>query len=127
VWRAEFSVFGRAPSSNRAPRERGFSQRCGLLRERALVRPRVITHHAPVDRHLLGAIQLSAMVNVSGVVCVLLATAAGLGAQTVSLQEGALRDWTSQRDMLIKIAAAMPEETGRQTADVSGRLLVSRY
>jgi uncharacterized damage-inducible protein DinB len=50
------------------------------------------------------------MVNVSALVCVLLATAAGLGAQTVSLQEGALRDWISQRDMLMKIAAAMPEE-----------------
>lgn len=32
------------------------------------------------------------------------------GAQAVSLKDGALRDWNSQRDTLMKIAAAMPEE-----------------
>ena len=40
----------------------------------------------------------------------LLAAASGADAQTVSLKDGALRDWNSQRDMLMKIAAAMPEE-----------------
>jgi hypothetical protein len=50
------------------------------------------------------------MLKAPALVCVLLAGSAGLDAQTVSLQEGALRDWTSQRDTLMKIAAAMPEE-----------------
>ena len=36
--------------------------------------------------------------------------ASAAGAQTPSLQDGALRDWTSQRDMLLKIAAALPED-----------------
>jgi len=35
---------------------------------------------------------------------------ASASAQTVSLKEGALNDWNSQRDMLMKIAAAMPAE-----------------
>ena len=35
---------------------------------------------------------------------------ASASAQTVSLKEGALKDWNSQRDMLMKIAAAMPED-----------------
>ena len=35
---------------------------------------------------------------------------ASASAQTVSLKEGALKDWNSQRDMLMKIAAAMPPE-----------------
>ena len=35
---------------------------------------------------------------------------ASASAQTVSLKEGALKDWNSQRDMLMKIAAAMPAE-----------------
>jgi len=30
-------------------------------------------------------------------------------AQEVSIKDGALKDWTSQRDMMMKIAAAMPE------------------
>jgi len=38
-------------------------------------------------------------------------TAAGTAAaQSVSVQDNALKDWTSQRDMLIKIANAMPED-----------------
>ena len=36
--------------------------------------------------------------------------ASTVGAQTPSLQDGALKDWTSQRDMLVKIAAALPED-----------------
>ncbi len=43
-------------------------------------------------------------------VCMLLASPLGLGAQVTSLQDGALRDWTSQRDTLLKLAAAMPAE-----------------
>jgi uncharacterized damage-inducible protein DinB len=35
---------------------------------------------------------------------------ASVNAQTVSLKDGALNDWNSQRDMMMKIAAAMPEE-----------------
>jgi len=35
---------------------------------------------------------------------------ASASAQTVSLKEGALKDWDSQRDMLMKISAAMPAE-----------------
>jgi len=35
---------------------------------------------------------------------------ASASAQTVSLKEGALNDWNSQRDTLMKIAAAMPAE-----------------
>jgi hypothetical protein len=31
-------------------------------------------------------------------------------AQAVSIKDGALRDWNSQRDTLMKIAAAMPGE-----------------
>jgi uncharacterized damage-inducible protein DinB len=50
------------------------------------------------------------MVKLPAFVCVLMAATVGLGAQTGSLQEGTLKDWTSQRDMLLKIAAAMPEE-----------------
>jgi uncharacterized damage-inducible protein DinB len=41
---------------------------------------------------------------------VLLVSAGGAGAQTVSLRDGALKDWNSQRDTLMKIAAAMPAE-----------------
>lgn len=44
-------------------------------------------------------------------VVALLGVAVGLvGAQASSLQQGVLRDWNSQRDTLVKIAAAMPEE-----------------
>jgi uncharacterized damage-inducible protein DinB len=43
-------------------------------------------------------------------VCMLLATTIGVGAEGISLQDGALRDWTSQRETLLKIAAAMPTE-----------------
>lgn len=43
--------------------------------------------------------------------CAMLAAAAAAPAQTVSLRDGALKDWTSQRDTLIKIAGAMPAET----------------
>ena len=50
------------------------------------------------------------MFKALALVCVLVAGSTSLAGQTVSLQEGALRDWTSQRDMLVKIAAAMPEE-----------------
>jgi uncharacterized damage-inducible protein DinB len=50
------------------------------------------------------------MVKLLAVVCVLMAAAAGVDAQKGLLQEGALRDWNSQRDMLLKLAAAMPEE-----------------
>jgi hypothetical protein len=39
---------------------------------------------------------------------VLLASVAG--AQTPSVQDGALRDWTSQRDMMVNIASALPQE-----------------
>jgi uncharacterized damage-inducible protein DinB len=43
--------------------------------------------------------------------CALLAaTAVATFAQTVSVQDGALKDWTSQRDTLMKIASAMPED-----------------
>jgi len=38
------------------------------------------------------------------------AMAVAARAQTVSVQDGALRDWTSQRDTLMKIASAMPED-----------------
>ncbi len=37
-------------------------------------------------------------------------TGAAAAAQTVSVLDGATRDWTSQRDTLIKIANAMPED-----------------
>ena len=50
------------------------------------------------------------MLKLPAFVCVLMAATVGLGAQTGLLQEGTLKDWTSQRDMLLKIAAAMPEE-----------------
>jgi len=40
----------------------------------------------------------------------MLIAAASANAQTVSLKDGALKDWNSQRDMLMKIAAAMPVE-----------------
>lgn len=40
---------------------------------------------------------------------VLLATA-GLTAQTVSLQDNALQDWTRLKDTMMKIAEAMPED-----------------
>jgi uncharacterized damage-inducible protein DinB len=40
----------------------------------------------------------------------LAATAVATLAQTVSIQDGALKDWTSQRDTLMKIASAMPED-----------------
>jgi hypothetical protein len=43
--------------------------------------------------------------------CVLLMVAAAqTTAQTVSVREGALKDWTSQRDMMLAIAKAMPVE-----------------
>ena len=50
------------------------------------------------------------MLRKAASVCLLVVMAVGVHGQTVSLQEGALRDWTSQRDMLMKIAAAMPPE-----------------
>ena len=50
------------------------------------------------------------MVKPLAVVCVLMAATVGVDAQKGLLQEGALKDWTSQRDMLLKLAAAMPEE-----------------
>jgi uncharacterized damage-inducible protein DinB len=50
------------------------------------------------------------MVKLPALVCVLITATVGLGAQTGLLQEGTLKDWTSQRDLLLKIAAAMPEE-----------------
>jgi uncharacterized damage-inducible protein DinB len=50
------------------------------------------------------------MVKLLAVVCVLMAATAGVDAQKGLLQEGALRDWNSQRDLLLKLAAAMPEE-----------------
>jgi uncharacterized damage-inducible protein DinB len=40
----------------------------------------------------------------------LAATALASFAQTVSIQDGALKDWIAQKDTLMKIAAAMPEE-----------------
>jgi hypothetical protein len=39
-----------------------------------------------------------------------IATTIGLAAEPISLQDGALRDWTSQRETLLKIAVAMPTE-----------------
>ena len=36
--------------------------------------------------------------------------AGAAAAQTVSVQDNALKDWTSQRDTLVKIANAMPED-----------------
>jgi uncharacterized damage-inducible protein DinB len=36
--------------------------------------------------------------------------ASTVGAQTPSVQDGALRDWTSQREMMVKIATALPDE-----------------
>ena len=36
---------------------------------------------------------------------------AAVAAQTPSVRDGALRDWMSQRDMLVKIAAALPQDT----------------
>ena len=33
-----------------------------------------------------------------------------VASQTPSLRDGALRDWTSQRDMLVKISAALPQD-----------------
>jgi len=38
------------------------------------------------------------------------ATAPVASAQAVSVQDGALKDWASQRDTLMKIASAMPED-----------------
>jgi uncharacterized damage-inducible protein DinB len=42
--------------------------------------------------------------------CAALAATASAPAQTVSIQDGALKDWTSQRDTVMKIAEAMPED-----------------
>jgi uncharacterized damage-inducible protein DinB len=39
-----------------------------------------------------------------------MAMAAAASAQSISIKEGALKDWTSQRDTLLKIAKAMPED-----------------
>ena len=64
----------------------------------------------PVHGQAAIVIQHPAMLKLPVFVCVLLAATVGLGGQTGLLQEGALSDWTSQRDMLLKIAAAMPEE-----------------
>ena len=50
-------------------------------------------------RHLLSALAICATLSAG--------TAA---AQTVSVQDNALKDWTSQRDTLVKIANAMPED-----------------
>ena len=36
--------------------------------------------------------------------------ASPVAAQTPSVRDGALRDWMSQRDMLVKIAAALPQD-----------------
>ena len=36
--------------------------------------------------------------------------ASAVGAQTPSVHDGALKDWTSQRDMMVKIAQALPQE-----------------
>ena len=47
----------------------------------------------------------------SGIVVVIGAvTTCAVRAQEVSIKDGALKDWTSQRDMMMKIAAAMPED-----------------
>ena len=51
-------------------------------------------------RHLCSAL---------AILCATLAAGAA-AAQTVSVQDNALKDWTSQRDTLIKIANAMPED-----------------
>jgi uncharacterized damage-inducible protein DinB len=51
-------------------------------------------------RHLIAA---------SAMLCATLAAGAAT-AQTVSVQDNALKDWTSQRDTLVKIANAMPED-----------------
>ena len=40
----------------------------------------------------------------------LIASASGAHAQSVSLRDGALKDWSSQRDTLMKISSAMPVE-----------------
>ena len=40
----------------------------------------------------------------------LMVAADGADAQTVSLRDGALKDWNSQRDTLMKISSAMPME-----------------
>jgi uncharacterized damage-inducible protein DinB len=55
-------------------------------------------------------IQLSIMVRLLAFACMLIAATVGLGAQKGLLQDGALKDWTSQRDLLLKTAAAMPAE-----------------
>jgi uncharacterized damage-inducible protein DinB len=44
------------------------------------------------------------------IVGALMVAATGASAQTVSLKDGALKDWNSQRDTLMKIASAMPED-----------------
>ncbi len=49
-------------------------------------------------RHLLSALAMCATLS------------AAAAAQTVSVQDNALKDWTSQRDTLVKIANAMPED-----------------
>src|SRR4029079_15268613 len=49
-------------------------------------------------RHLLSAVAICATLS------------AATAAQTVSVQDNALKDWTSQRDTLVKIANAMPED-----------------
>ena len=40
----------------------------------------------------------------------MLIVSASVYAQPVSVKDGALKDWNAQRDMMAKIAAAMPEE-----------------
>ena len=42
--------------------------------------------------------------------CATVAMAAVASAQGVSIRDGALKDWTAQRDTLLKIANAMPED-----------------
>jgi uncharacterized damage-inducible protein DinB len=48
----------------------------------------------------------------TGLFAILLCPAAGVrvAAQTASLQDGALQDWTRLKDTMLKISAAMPEE-----------------
>jgi uncharacterized damage-inducible protein DinB len=48
----------------------------------------------------------------SGLFAILLSVAAPVdaGAQTASIQDGALQDWTRLKDMMLKISDAMPEE-----------------
>lgn len=44
------------------------------------------------------------------IVTAVLLLASPVSAQAPSVRDGALRDWTSQRDMMMKIAAALPQD-----------------